>query len=133
MSAKEQEAGVIRNAIRTLVLSGGHVKYPFKGEMEDWFGNNSIFHTDVEGYKEKGNFVVDTDGGLYTRFVEIDDAVAFFCSKTFNRGNLGLAYDGIRKHKLTSTEFDDLEQSEIKALCQQYWDEHFATDYPEFA
>ncbi len=63
---------------------------------------------------------------------ELDQAIDLLIDKVFHRGNLALAVEGIRKHRLTDEDLDYLDPATYKALLKKYQDEYFAKDYPEF-
>lgn len=115
----------IRESIKAVYLLGGTVSFAFKEKSDSWMTEYKIFRLSE-------NPVVVCPFNKEFKPEELDKAIDLLIDKVFHRGNLALAVEGIRKHRLTDEDLDYLDPATYKALLKKYQDEYFAKDYPEF-
>jgi hypothetical protein len=69
---------------------------------------------------------------VYEYYEDIDQAVDRYCDLVFARENMGLGMIGVQNHRMTTKDFDEIREREMKRLVSRYYDGPFKKDYPEF-
>jgi hypothetical protein len=115
----------IELAIKLVILNGGTVSVPIKLSLSDWvqtviISQSYIFKTFCVNNQYKG---MDT-------FDDLDKAIEAFVKSVYTKKNMALALIGIKVHRLSDKEYDDLKDNELRILIKKYNDEYFDTDYP---
>ena len=118
--------------IKTVILAGGTVKHEYKRKIGDWFSEIKI-STFQGGPWLWGEPFLKLRDAMVDGELDLDEAIKLFGRAAFGKKNLGVAYEGIRKHKLTEKDLEYLQEDEIKALVKQYFDEFYEQDFPFMA
>jgi hypothetical protein len=118
----------MKDAIKSLILSGCTITHSYKSAIEAWFGTLEITAWDDQ-------WMVRWDDG-HKVLSDIDQAVQLFGELAYGKRNLANAYDGIEKHNLfpltvrPGYEFEDLTTQELQQLIDQYFLQFHAEDFP---
>lgn len=118
----------MRETIKAVVQAGGMVQFSYKRGHKDWIGEAKIGCHKLYPNKPMTYYVMWPYG--WERYETLDEALDFYMKTVFTRKNLALAYTGIRNRVMTTKDFDDLPEAELKRLVKEYNDKFFAEDYP---
>ena len=120
----------MRELIRSIVEAGGMVTFPYKRKHDDHMGEAriTIVNTDILG-PDSPRFLMWWPCG-FDRFDTLDKALDAYMHIVFHPKNLALAYEGIRRRKLTGKHLDDLTKQELIHLVKLYQRDYFKSDYP---
>lgn len=96
----------IKEAIKTLVELGGTYKISYKSDVKDWYGDIKIFKYKEDYGDELTMYCVDYG----KRFINIDDAVNYFCDLALTSKNVGYVQSRL-SYKMKFDEYDIEDES----------------------
>ncbi len=115
--------------IKAIVLAGGTVNFAYKQGMEDWISYISLAVLNGNPFLQ-GEPFLRLQKRMLDNKLPLDEALRIFGQAAFSPTNLALAIRGIREHRLTDKDLDDLDVAEMRRLIRQYLAEFYAQDYP---
>ncbi len=120
----------MKDHIIAVVEAGGEISFPYKTKLNEPFMSVKVGRLTPGLHRGDNLYFVYHPCREYDRFKTIEEAVDQAIKDVFVKTNVGLMIQGVRNHKLTDKQLDDLTDDEIRGLIKKYRDDHFATDYP---